>query len=106
MSKKWKKKVTFWLNVKEYPVLFVGYENLKNNTYTELKRMLDFIGHPYSDDDILCAVKRAGEGFHRNHTNEHFNPYSPELQDFVLNEIKELDASLQKHNIFLYHPYH
>ena len=106
MSKKWKKKVTFWLNVKEYPVLFVGYENLKNNTYTELKRMLDFIGHPYSDDDILCAVKRAGEGFHRNHTNEHFNPYSPKLQDFVLNEIKELDASLQKHNIFLYHPYH
>ena len=53
--------------MKEYPVLIVGYENLMKNTYTELKKMLDFIGYPYSEDDILCTVKSSGENFHRNH---------------------------------------
>jgi len=67
--------------------------------------MLDFLEYPYSEDDILCTVKKSGEGFHRNHTKQHVNPYSPDLQEFVLNEIKDIDESLLKHNISLYHPY-
>ena len=92
--------------MKEFPVLIVGYENLMKDTYTELKRMLDFIGYPYTEDDVLCSVKSSGEAFHRNHTKQHFtNPYSPELQEFVLDQIKTIDASLLEHNISLYHPY-
>ena len=74
--------------------------------YTELKRMLDFIGYPYSEDDLLCTVKSSGESFHRNHTKKYFvNPYSSELQEFVLNQIKKIDANLQEHNISLHYPY-
>ena len=74
--------------------------------YTELKRMLNFIEYPYSEDDLLCTVKSSGEGFHRNHTKKYLiNPYSPELQEFVLSQIKKIDANLQEHNISLYHPY-
>ena len=74
--------------------------------YTELKRILDFIGYPYSEDDLLCAVKSSGEGFHRSHTKKYsINPYSPELQEFVLNQIKTLNAKLLEHNISFYHPY-
>ena len=69
-----------------------------SNTYAELKRMLDFIGYPYSENDILCTVKSSGEGFHRKHTKKHYNPFSPKLQEFVLDKIKEIDASLLKHN--------
>lgn len=104
-SNKWKRIVRQWLNVKEFPVLFIGYENLLKDTYTELKRMLDFIGYPYLEDNVLCAVKSSGEGFHRKHKKRQSNPYSPELQEFVLNQIKEIDASLLEHNISLYHPY-
>ena len=86
-------------------MLIVECENLMSNTYAELKRMLDFIGYPYSEDDILCTVKSTGEGFHRKHTKKHYNPFSPKLQEFVLNKIKEIDASLLKHNISLYYPY-
>jgi len=76
------------------------------DTYTELKRILDFIGYSYSENDVLCTIKNSDRGFHRNHTSkQHVNPYSPELQEFVLNEIKDIDASLLKHNISLYHPY-
>ena len=94
-----------WLNVKEFPVLVIGYENLVKDTYTELKRMLDFIGYPYNEDDVLCAVKNSGGSFHRNHTKKRVNPYSPQLQEIVLNQIKKIDAELLEHNISLYHPY-
>ena len=94
-----------WLRYNAIPVHIVGYENLKKNTYTELKKMLDFLGYPYSEDDILCAVKGSGENFHRNHTRKNLHPFSPALQQFVLNEIKQVDAGLLKHGISLNHPY-
>ena len=100
----WKKEVKEWLNSKQYPILIVGYENLQRNTSKELKKILDFLGHPYTDDDILCAVK-SSEDFHRKHVKKNVHPYSPELQKFVLNEIKQVNAALLTHNISLYHPY-
>ena len=106
ISTKWKRLVSDWVSTKRYPVLVVGYDNLVKNTRAELRKMLDFIGYPYSEDDILCTVKSSGEGFHRSHTKKQYNPFSPEVQDFVLNHvIKDVDALLLKHNISLYHPY-
>ena len=105
-SNKWAKIVGAWLNTKKFPVLIVGYENLMKDTYTELKRMLDFIEYPYSEDDVLCAVNKSAEGFHRNHSKRYLsNPFSPEVQNFVLDQIKTIDASLLKHDISLHHPY-
>ena len=88
-----------WLNTAKFPVLAVGYENLMINTYTELKRMLDFVGYPYSEDDVLCAVK-SSEAFHRKHKND-INVFSPELQQLVNNNTKVINEILLKHNISL-----
>lgn len=78
-SRRWVSQVKAWLNYKEVPVLIVGYENLVKDTYTELKRMLDFIEYPYSDEDVKCTIKNSLEAFHRNHTKK-VNPYSPDQQ--------------------------
>ena len=94
-----------WLSYKQFPVLIVGYENLRRDTYTELKRMLDFIGYPYSEEDVLCTVRNSGEAFHRNHTRKDLQPFSSELQNFVLEAIKQVDDDLLKHNISLCYPY-
>ena len=83
----------------------VGYENLKKDTYTELKKMLDFLGYPYSEGDVLCAVKSSSETFHRNHTKKELHPFSLQVKKFVLNEIQQVNAALLKHNISLHHPY-
>ena len=101
----WRTAVTRWLAYKEIPVLIVGYENLRKDTYNELKRILDFIGYPYSEEDLVCAVKNSGENFHRKHTRKGLHPFSPELQKAVLDEIKQVDAGLLKHNISVNHPY-
>ena len=101
----WKSEVMQWLNYKQVPVHIVGYENLVKDTYTELKKILDFLEYPYTKKDVLCTVKHAGETFHRNHVKKDLQPFSQELQKFVLNEIKQVDAALLKHNISLYHHY-
>jgi len=90
--------------VTEIPVLMIGYENLVKNTSAELRKMLDFLQHPYTKDDIQCAVSNA-ELFHRNHTTKTVNPYTPEVEKTVLNKIKKINKKLQKHNIYIYHTY-
>ena len=82
----------------------VGYENLKKNTYTELKKILDFLEYPYTEDDILCAVRSPNEAFHRNHTKG-LHPFSSSVQKFVLNEIRQVNTTLLKHNISIFNPY-
>ena len=105
-ARKWKVNVLKWLTYNQVPVLIVGYENIKKDVHTELKKMLDFIGYPYSESNISCAVKSSGEAFHRNHTKKHGHPYSQELQNYVLNITKQVDSHLLKHNISYYHqPY-
>ena len=94
-----------WLSFSQVPVLIVGYENMKKDSYTEIKKMLDFIGFPYTENEILCAVKSSGETFHRNHTRKYGHPYSQELQNYVLDVIREVDTRLLKHNISYHHPY-
>ena len=94
----WKTHITQWLKVTAIPVLVVGFENLKNDTYTELKRMLDFLGHPYSEDSVVCAIKSPSESFHRNHTKDS-NAFSPGLWQSIVNDTKQINANLLKHNI-------
>ena len=67
--------------------------------------MLDFIGYPYSESDVLCAVNSSGI-FHRSHKKKNPNPYTQQIEKIVLNQIKAVDAQLKIHNISLYHPYH
>ena len=96
----WKTHITRWLKVTNTPVLVVGFENLKNNTFTELKRMLDFLGYPYSDDNVVCAIKSPSEKFHRKHTKDS-HAFSPALRQSMVNSMKELNTDLLRHNISL-----
>ena len=102
-TRDWKIHILQWLNYRQVPMHIVGYENLKKNTYTELKKILDFLEYPYAEDDILCAI-RTSEAFHRNHTKD-LHPFSSSLQKFVLNEIRQVSTTLLKHNISIFNPY-
>lgn len=55
-------------------VLLVHYEDLVNNTYHELVRMLDFISQPYDRHNVQKSLGSDSGLFHRQHTSsfEHF----------------------------------
>jgi len=70
-AKKWLQHVKTWLTARGTSTLVIEYNDLKMDRFGQLKRMLDFIGHPYTDDDILCAAKPSStDSFHRNHTKQ------------------------------------
>jgi len=80
------------------PTVVVQYERLSTNLYTELKKMLDFLGVSYTESDIQCAIKSTTETFHRKH-NKQFYPYTPEQRQVVLQEIQNVSEILHKYNI-------
>ena len=81
------------------PTLIVKFENLKSNLFVELKRMLDFLEVPYTDEDIECTVNSKSDSFHRIHHDKSFNPYSPQQRQSIVNVIKEANVVLNQFGI-------
>ncbi len=86
---RWLRQIGGWLTLaKDYPILVVRYEDLKADTLGQVERMLDFLGVPYTEEEIK---RRLGEGFptfYRNHTDsfEHFTPYQRVFIEDVVDE--------------------
>ena len=82
----------------------VQYEKLKTDLDVELRRMLDFLEHPYTEDDIQCTVHSSMDGFHRKHTKQ-LDPYTPSQTQFVLDKIHLVDNILRENNISYHNVY-
>lgn len=95
---KWVDHIDDWLKPSKRLVLVVQYENLRKNLDGELRRMLDFLEHPYNEEDIQCTVHSAMDGFHRNHTRN-FDPYTPSQKQFVLQQLRKVRNTLRIYNI-------
>ena len=80
--------------------LVLEYNDLKMDTFGQLKRMLDFIGYLYTDDDILNHF--SSDSFHGNHTKQ-FDPYSPAMRHYVNGIVLQLNMALEKNSISLRH---
>jgi len=53
----WKDNVSSWLDQTELPLLVVRYEKLKAEPFSELRRILDFLGHEAIDQRIATAIE-------------------------------------------------
>ena len=78
--------------------MVIQYERLSTNLYTELRKMLDFLGVSYTESDIQCTIKSTTETFHRKH-DKNFDPYTPEQRRLILREIQAVGKILHKYNI-------
>jgi len=103
-STAWKKHVTKWLRNAKRPTLVVQYEKLQTNLDGELRRMLDFLEHPYTEDDIQCTINSSVEGFHRKHTKK-LDPYTPSQAQFILDKIHLVNDILIANNISYHNVY-
>jgi len=81
------------------PILVVKYENLKSNLHMELKRMLDFLEVPYTDQDIECTVNSNIESFHRKHHNKFSDPYSTKQRRSIVDKLKEANLILNNYDV-------
>lgn len=53
----WEEHCASWIDNTEFPGLLVRYEDLKKQTPAELRRILEFLGHPVDQSRVDQAVK-------------------------------------------------
>ena len=97
-ARTWSAHIQRWLGKQKVPTVVIQYEKLSTNLYTELKKMLDFLGVFYTESDVQCTIKSTAETFHRkNHAQ--FDPYTSEQKQVILQEIQAVSKILLKYNI-------
>ena len=99
-GKRWRDHVSGWIIAgKDNPFHIVRYEDLKNNTVKEMKKVLDFLGFSHiSETDI---EERLGEGynaFYRNH-KDNFGHYTEEQKSFVYQQVEDTINTLREHRM-------
>ena len=77
--------------------LIIRYEDLKSDTLSQVKKMMNFLKIPVSDELLEARMSTGYEKFHRSHTQE-FEHYTPEQKQQVLGVVKEVINMLQKEN--------
>lgn len=97
MANEWRQHIEQWTQTNNFTKLVLSYENMISNLYTVIKEMLEFIEHPYTEDDIKCAIK-SSERFHRKHSSV-FDPYTPSQKEYVLKQVKSVNHILKQYNI-------
>ena len=98
-AKEFTKLVQYWLEEANIPsVLVIKYEDLLSDLPTQLRKMLNFLQVPYSDEDFECVVGNKLDNFHRP-KGKPFNHYIPADRRLVLDNLTSVELLLNKHNI-------
>ena len=95
----WERTVLAWvLNNHRHPVLVVKYEDVKNDTETEIAKMLNFLQVPYSRSRLREVVARGYSAYKRPH-GEEFEHYTRAQRASVRAAIVRVKESLDGHNL-------
>ena len=71
---------------------------MKKDVAKQLQRMLGFLEHPYTDNDIQCILNKQMETFHR-HTNRDFDPFTAKQRKLIEASILKVAKLLSKYNV-------
>lgn len=58
-SKEWAEHVDSWLSAKECDILYLRYENLRENTFREVQTILEFLNETRSPSEIQDTIKKS-----------------------------------------------
>ncbi len=85
-------------NIDRRPLLVVKYEDLKSDKLTQVKRMLDFLGVPYSDELLEQRLSKGFGKFKRKHSAEEFDHFTAGQREGVTNRTMEIIELLRQRN--------
>ena len=99
MANEWKQHIEQWIHTDKFTKLVLCYENMIGNLHASVKKMLEFIEYPYTEDEIRCAIRSSNdERFHRKHSKV-FDPYTQSQREYVLKKIESVNYILKQYNI-------
>ena len=110
---RWQETLVGWLfHNHNHRVLVVKYEDLLTNTDSEVMKMLDFLGYPYSGSTVSGKLKQDYNEFHRRKSNTtSFDHFTVKQVAFVDTVIENTLQILRSHRLletcdishYLYH---
>lgn len=99
-TNRWVNMLTNWVILgKNHPVLLVKFENLKHNMLAEVKRMLRFLKVDFNEEEVERRVTAGFSSFKRKHTGRDFDPYTPDLREYVQSKVNACIHLLEEHNL-------
>ena len=96
---RWKIMLKNWLmNNEDHPVLVVKYESLVNDSFTQSKRILDFLNVSYSPIHIKKKLNNGTHGFQRKHSDD-FDHFTPSQRSYVQSVVIQTIKLLQERGL-------
>ena len=94
----WKEFFSGWvLNTAGRQVLVVRYEDLLEDTITEVRRILHYLKVPFSKEHLQSLKKAGFEQFHRKHNNN-FDYFTRKQRLHIYNVVVQTIKMLAKDN--------
>ncbi|XP_068167469.1 sialate:O-sulfotransferase 2-like [Antennarius striatus] len=90
---------SFALNWLKYGknVMVIYYEDLQKNLVPQLRKIVKFLGLKVSEDRLLCVAGQTKGDFKRSKKGKlEYNPYTPEMQAHVNEQIRRVDTALKE----------
>ena len=76
-------------------LLVVFYEDLKRELARELKRMVEFLDHPCTPEQLNRTVEEGYSAYYRNHTDT-FEHYTSDQKGIINNFIRLIIQEVKK----------
>ncbi|KAG8145992.1 hypothetical protein E2320_012420, partial [Naja naja] len=81
-------------------VLVVHFEDLKQDLFIQLKRMVSLLGIAVHEDRLLCVEGQKDGNFKRSGLRKlEYDPYTPEMKKMINGYIKTVDMALKLRNL-------
>ncbi|XP_036601701.1 WSC domain-containing protein 2 [Trichosurus vulpecula] len=81
-------------------VLVVHFEDLKQDLFTQLERMVSLLDVDVFEDRLLCVEGQKDGNFKRSGLRKlEYDPYTPEMQNTINSYIKMVDRALKVRNL-------
>ncbi|XP_053136371.1 WSC domain-containing protein 2 isoform X2 [Hemicordylus capensis] len=81
-------------------VLVVHFEDLKQDLFVQLKRMVSLLGIAVLEDRLLCVEGQKDGNFKRSGLRKlEYDPYTPEMRKTISGYIKTVDTALKRRNL-------
>ena len=99
-GKRWSDHITGWIiSGKDNPFHIVQYEDLKNDTVKEMKKVMDFLGFSHlSEADIAERLDQGYNNFYRNHKDD-FVHFTEEQKAFVHEQVVNTINTLKEYGL-------
>ena len=99
---RWPKQITYLLQeakLAKRPVHVLMFEDLKADTVREMKKVTDFLGFSFTEQEIAERLGMGFSKFYRNHTAE-FSYFTAKQESLIHDVVKNTSRILKSNGIY------